>query len=104
MHIEINLGEGVQHSETLDGFIHRKLGPVERRFGDRLTRVEVFFKDVNAGKGGIDKACTMEARPAGIDPVAVEAQDEDPYKAAKQAADKLDRALEHRTARAAKRG
>ncbi len=42
------------------------------RFGDRLTRVEVHLADDNGGKvGGDDKRCTLEARPAGQQPVAV---------------------------------
>lgn len=80
--------------------MRRKLERVERRFGDRLTRVRVFLEDVNVAKGGIDKICTMEARPARRDPVAVEAQDENVRQAVQDAADKLDNALGHRLTRA----
>lgn len=52
MDIEINAAEGTERSEALDEHIRSKLGRVERQFGDRLTRLEVFLKDVNAGKGG----------------------------------------------------
>lgn len=104
MDIEINTGEGVARSEAIDRHVHDKLAHLERRFGDELTRVRVFLKDVNAHKGGVDKACTMEARPAGMDPVAVEAQDVDVYKAIGDAAGKLDKAVGHRFGRAAARG
>ena len=99
MEIEINAAEGVTRSDALDRHIHDRLGHVDRRFGERLTRVRVFLKDVNADKGGIDKACTMEARPAGLDPVAVEAQDEDVYASVRDAAGKLEKALDHRFGR-----
>lgn len=96
MDIDINAAEGVERSESLDQHIHSKLSKVEKRFGDRITRVEVFLKDVNAQKGGIDKSCTMEARPAGMDPVAVEATDADVYASVRDASSKLERAVEHR--------
>lgn len=100
MHVEINSGEGIEHSDALDQHIRSKLERIERHFGDHLTRIRVYLKDVNAGKGGIDKCCHMEARPAHHEPVTVEAMDADAYRAAKEAIDKLDRALEHRLARA----
>jgi len=99
MQIEINAGEGVQVSTALADHVRAKLGPVERKLGEHLTRLEVFFKDVNAGKGGPDTACTMEAHPRGMAPVAVEAMAEDAYAAAHAAAGKLERALEHRIGR-----
>lgn len=100
MEIEINNAEGVERSPALEEHVCARLERLERRFGDRLTRVLVFLKDVNATKGGIDKVCTMEARPAGHDPVAVEAQHEDFYVAVREAEDRLEKALNHRLARA----
>lgn len=100
MEIEINNAEGVDRSQALEEHVHARLARLEQRFGDRLTRVRVFLKDVNAAKGGVDKVCTMEARPAGHDPVAVEAQHEDFYAAVREAEGKLEKALDHRLARA----
>ena len=100
MEIEVNYAEGIERSAALEDHLHKQLQRLERRYGDRLTRILVFFKDVNAAKGGIDKVCTMEARPAGRDPVAVEAQDTDVYRAARDAEHKLEKALAHRLARA----
>ncbi len=100
MEIEINNADGVERSPALEEHVRDRLGRLERRFGDRLTRVRVFLKDVNAAKGGIDKVCTMEARPAGRDPVAVEAQHEDLYAAVREAGNRLEKALDHRLARA----
>lgn len=101
MQIQLNTGEGVQHSDALEAHVEERLQAVNRRCGDRLTRTEVFCKDANAGKGGEDKHCTMEARPSGLDPVAVSAQSVDLYTAVDEAADKLEKALEHRLGRTA---
>lgn len=103
MQIQFNTGEGVQHSDALEAHLRKKLQGVERRWGDRLTRVEAFCKDENADKGGQDKHCTIEARPAGMDPVAVSAQADDWYATVGQAADRLEKALERRLERLADR-
>lgn len=42
-----------------------RLGRIE----DRLTRVEVHVGDVNGPRGGDDKKCAVEARPAGMSPI-----------------------------------
>ncbi len=63
---------------------------------DRLTRVEVFLKDVNADKGGVDKNCVVEARPRGLDPVAAEHTAATLHEAVQGAARKVQRQLEHR--------
>ena len=99
MEIEINTAEGVQRSEALDQHIHSKLQRMERIFGDRVTRVQVFLKDVNARKGGVDQSCTMEARAAGLEPIAVEATEADMYLSVRDAAGKLEKAVEHRIGR-----
>jgi ribosomal subunit interface protein len=100
MQIETNPGDGIHISEALRNHIRDRLSRVERRFGDRITRIEVYLKDVNARKGGVDKVCTLEAHPAGLQPVAVEADSEDVYLAVQDSARKLEKALEHRIARA----
>lgn len=100
MEIEINTGEGVTRSDAIDRHVYDQLEHLGRRFGDRLTRVRVYLKDVNARKGGVDKVCTMEARPAGMDPVAVEAQEEGIYESVREAAGKLEKAVAHRFGRA----
>ena len=99
MDIIINPGEGIELSDALEGFLRRKLAKVDRRFGSRLTRIEVYLKDLNGPKGGNDKLCTMEARPAGLRPLAVEDQAPDPYDAIQGAADKLDKKLDHQFGR-----
>lgn len=104
MRIEINPAEGVEISDAIEQHVLSKLAGVERRFGTRVTVVEVYLKDTNASKGGIDKVCTLESHPAGLQPVAVEATDADLYTAIHRAARKLEKALEHRTGRAAARG
>lgn len=101
MHIQFNAGEGVAVSEALEQHAHDRLNKVARRFGDRLTRVEVYLKDVNGPKGGTDKESVMEARPRGLQPSVAGATASDAYEAVKLAAERLEKVLDHRLGRLA---
>lgn len=96
MHIQINPGADMEISEALKGHVHKSLEKVEKRFGERITRIEAFFKDVNGPKGGVDKQCVFEARLRGHEPEAATALEADAYDAVKAAADRLERVLERR--------
>lgn len=96
MQIEISHRNGSK-SDALDNHIQNEISQRLKHLQERLTRIEIHVGDENAHKHGrSDKRCLMEARPRGLDPVAVEAHDEDYYKAAAVAARKLQHALEHR--------
>lgn len=99
MKIEINPADGVRSSDAVEQHVRSKLAGLERRFGDRITVVKVYLKDINAGKGGIDKVCTLEAHPAGMRPVVAEATDADVYTAVHRASRKLEKAMAHRVGR-----
>lgn len=99
MQIQINPAEGIQTSEALEQHIHRRLDTIGKRFGDRLTRIEVYLKDVNGPKGGVDKHCTLEARPRGLGPSIAESTADEAYVAVHGAASRLEKVLETRFGR-----
>lgn len=99
MHIEIETADGVEHSPALEERVHRELDRFERRYGEQITRIEAFFKDERAGKAGRDKTCRLEVRLAGMDPVVVDAIAENLYDAARDAAGKLEKAVDKRVGR-----
>ena len=101
MHVQINPGADMEISEAFKEHIHKSLGKVEKRFGDRITRIEAFFKDVNGPKGGIDKQCVFEARLRNLDPEAATGLEADAYDAVKVAAERLEKVLERRIGRLA---
>lgn len=96
MHIEMNASGFALSPAIAD----RLRGSVEQELGHlsgRLTRIEAHVGDHNAQKhGDSDKRCMLEARPRGLDPVAVTAEHADLYEAIDDAAGKLRRALETR--------
>jgi len=102
MEVQINPAEGFQLSDAIRDYVDDRLGRLDRHFPDRLTRVEVFLKDVNGPKGGLDKHCTMEARPRGLDPVVAEAQSDDAYASIKVASERLEKVLSHQIGRLTK--
>ena len=96
MKIQINFGD-VPRSDAVTEHVENVVNRELKRFGERITRVEVHLRDDNAKKSGPnDKRCVIEARPAGKDPVKTEAKDDDLYRAVKRAAEKLRRALQKR--------
>jgi hypothetical protein len=66
------------------------------RFEDRITDVEIYVSDVNGRRGGsADLRCTLEARIAGFQPVAVAEQGATVDRAVLAAAKTAVRALDH---------
>jgi ribosomal subunit interface protein len=74
-------------------YVRDKLSAKLEKFGRRVVDVVVHVKDINGGKGGIDKGCHMEARLAGLEPVNVEERHEDLRAAIDIAAERLAEAV-----------
>jgi ribosome-associated translation inhibitor RaiA len=93
--VQLNTDDHVPGTESVARQVEDSLRHALRRFSRRLTRVEVFVTDDNAGKSGpSDKRCSIEARPKGGDPVAASHTASTIDEAVAGAAGKLTRALE----------
>jgi ribosome-associated translation inhibitor RaiA len=72
MQIQINTDKNVTGSEGLIASTTSLVSEELSRFSEQITRVEVHFSDENGSKEGHnDKRCMVEARLAGMNPVAV---------------------------------
>lgn len=100
MQIQINTGHNVDADPNLVSDVEGVIQNALERFSDRITRVEAHLTDVNADKGGRDSRCMLEARPAGMQPIAVEVKAESHREAVREAAGKLTRALSSRLEKA----
>ena len=100
MQIQINFGD-VTVSPALNDHVQDRIGHALRHVEDRrLTRVEVHLHDDKQKRNGPDDTrCTIEARLAGCDPLAVTHKSTDLYEAVSKAADKLGRAVKHKVER-----
>ncbi|MEM6553843.1 MAG: HPF/RaiA family ribosome-associated protein [Planctomycetota bacterium] len=99
MKIQVNFGD-VDTSPALIEHAEDRIHSAFRHVEDRVTRVEVHLRDDNAQKhGSNDQRCTIEARIAGQQPLAVEATGEDLYAVIADAAHKAGRAVSHKLER-----
>lgn len=82
-----NIGEGDERLvETLDDLFINSLF----RFKEKITRLEVHLTDENSHKDGQnDKRCMLEARIAGVQPIAITSQASSFEEAIKIASGKL---------------
>lgn len=76
MIIQVNTDSNIEGSRELAQQIKTVVGNSLERFGDQITRVEVHLSDENSDKkfGTEDKRCLLEARLAGLQPLAVSHQ------------------------------
>ena len=98
MFIQVKAGSDasttVRRNEEIESIVEATLG----RFGDRITSVEVFISDENGinKKGDDDKRCVIEARLAGLKPIAVRSHAATFDEAVSDCTEKLERLLDHR--------
>jgi hypothetical protein len=105
MYFQLHTDNHIKNNEELASRVRAEVeGAIAQRFSGRLQRVEVYLRDVNAHKGGVDKRCSIEAHLAGLQPVAVHADAASIEESVSGAAEKLTRALEHTLGRLADRG
>lgn len=91
--IFINYGD-IDNSTALSDHVNHNVEKALAHVADRITRVEVHLRDdKQKRRGPDDKRCTLEARLAGQQPMAVEARAGDIYHAVTEAATKLGKAV-----------
>ncbi len=96
MQVQVHTNDKIQGGESLAQWVQQEVSGRLSRFKESVTRVEVFFSDSDgaAKSGSQDKRCVIEARPAGRQPVAANAEAAKLPEALNAALDKLVRGLE----------
>jgi ribosome-associated translation inhibitor RaiA len=96
MQVQVNTDKAITHDASLDQHVEGVVQSALQRFGEHITRVEVHLGDVNGSQksGANDKRCMMEARVAGLQPIAVTDHAGDVRQAISGASGKLVRALD----------
>ena len=93
MQVQVNT-TGLPNTEALDRWTEQFLQDELARFRLDVTRVAVHLSDEGVAKAGVTKRCTMEARLAHHQPVAVQHDGANQDLAVRGATDKLKRVLE----------
>lgn len=72
MLIQVNTDNHISGSEELRHLTEGVVGHAFRRFGEQITRVEVYFTDEDSSERATeaDKRCLIEVRLAGLKPMA----------------------------------
>ncbi|MBK7384405.1 MAG: HPF/RaiA family ribosome-associated protein [Flavobacteriales bacterium] len=90
MQILIHTDKNIPASEGLNEHVRTSVEKAMAHFADHVTRVEVHLSDENGEKSGKpDQKCVMEARPRGMQPLAVTHLDSNLHQAIIGAAEKL---------------
>jgi ribosome-associated translation inhibitor RaiA len=73
MQIQVNTDAHITGGEKLRAEVEAVVEKALRRFADRITRVEVHFRDESsaAKSSDDDKCCQIEVRLAGMQPISV---------------------------------
>ena len=96
MNIEIRTDKNIHGGERLISYVRAELTQEFQRYSERITHFSVHISDENGEKSGDhDKRCMIEARPAGLKPVAVTQKAANVDASIHGAIDKLKRSLEH---------
>lgn len=96
MLVEINTDNHIEGKEKMNEYFEGVLRNALKRYEERITRLEVMLGDENSNKtGDRDKRCMLEARIAGIKPIAVVNHADTIEKAVSGATEKLKHSLEH---------
>lgn len=94
MQIQVNTDKHITGGDRLTEIVRNAVATKLHRFGTQVTRVEAHLSDENAHKShGSDKKCVLEARPAGMQPIAVTHLAATVEQAITGAVDKLERVL-----------
>jgi len=95
MQIQFNTDKNVTVSEGLIASSTSLISEKLKRYSQQITRVEVHFSDEDGRKEGFnDKRCVVEARLAGMKPVAVTSHANSHEQALSGAVEKLKTSLE----------
>ena len=96
MFVQISTDNQIKSDAESHARLEERVRDRLKRFEKRLTHVELHVEDVNGQKGGdADKRVSLEARPAGHEPIAVHAEAARVENAVTLAANKAVKALEH---------
>lgn len=85
--------QGFGTTEAIESFVQDEINLAFDRFRDQIVSVDVFMKDINGPKGGIDKQVLIRARLRNRQRIALETTHENLYAAVKRSISKCKRAV-----------
>ena len=95
MQIQLNTDSHTRRNTKLTADVEMIVQQALARYGDRITRIEVFLSDENGSQksGDSDKRCVIEARLGGLQPIMVSHESSSLNRAVSGAAGTLEKSL-----------
>ncbi len=94
--------QGFELSSAIDTFVRDEIRAAFGRFAEEIISVDVFMKDTNGPKGGVDKQVVMRVQLRGRQQITLQTTREDLYAAVRISIKRAKRAL-RRSVRKARR-
>ncbi len=94
--------QGFELSSAIDTFVRNEVRTGLERFVEEIISVDVFMKDTNGPKGGVDKQVVMRVQIRGRQQITLQTTRDDLYAATRISVKRVKRAL-RRTLRKARR-
>lgn len=85
--------QGFELSAAIDAFVRNRLHVALKRLAVHVIAIDVFAKDTNGPKGGVDKQVLIRVRLPGRQVMAVESAHENLYAAIEKGAKRTKRAV-----------
>ena len=101
MHVQLNTDNTLHGSQRLSDIVSAAVEGTLGRFGEKITRVEVYFQDENGADkgGGADKVCRVDAKVAGLSHMATTHKAGEVVDALDGALEKMEHMLDHHLGR-----
>lgn len=94
MTIQFNTDKTIRGEQRQEEYFTTQISEGLERFDNHITRVEVYLKDENGKKDGVnDISCLLEARMEGKKPIAVNSKGNNVEQAISSAIDKMSNSL-----------
>ena len=85
--------QGFELSSAIDTFVRDEVRSALERFTEEIVSVDVFMKDTNGPKGGVDKQVVMRVQMRGRQQITLQTTREDLYAAARISIKRAKRAV-----------
>jgi len=87
------MAQEYQDGASIDAFVRHEIGTALGRFSDEIVSVDVFMKDTNGPKGGLDKQVLLRIRMRGGQQFALHTTKDNLYAATRTSAKRAKRAV-----------
>ena len=85
--------QGFELSSAIDAFVTEELGLTLQRYSEEIVSVNVFMKDINGPKGGVDKQVVLRIQMRGRQQITLQTARDSLYAAIRISAKRAKRAV-----------